>query len=321
LLAFSRRQQVQPRALDLNAAIANMRRVLVRLIGEDVDLRFEAQADLWPVRCDPAQLDQIVLNLAANARDALPEGGTLAIRTANARLSGPPPGAQLPLRPGEYVLLTISDDGVGIEPALLPRIFEPFLTTKQEGHGTGLGLATVYGIVEQSGGSIAVESASGRGTTFRIYLPRCRESRPAAAATQAGSRELPAATVLLVEDDEHVRAVTAGLLEALGCSVLEAGSGEQALELANRQEERIDLLLTDVVMPRMSGRELGERVAALRPGVAVLYMSGYAAELGEGRAALGPDAHFIQKPFGLDSLAVELSAALGGRARAPAPTA
>jgi PAS domain S-box-containing protein len=320
LLAFSRRQLIEPRPLDVNAALANMRRVLVRLIGEDVELVFEPQAGLWPVRCDPAQLDQIVLNLAANARDALPEGGTLSIRTANARLAGAPPAAQLPLRPGDYVLLAVSDDGLGIEPALLPRIFEPFLTTKREGHGTGLGLATVYGIVEQNGGSIAVESASGRGTTFRIYLPRCREPRPAAAAPLAAGRELPAAAVLLVEDDEHVRAVTAGLLEALGCRVLEAGSGEQALELAARREQRIDLLLTDVVMPRMNGRELAGRVAALRPGVCVLYMSGYAAEPGSRHAALEPGAHFIQKPFGLDALAAALQAVLGSAERS-APTA
>ncbi len=311
LLAFSRREPGEPRALDLNAAIANVRGVLVRLIGEDVDLRCEPEAGLWPARCDPAQLDRIVLNLAANARDALPSGGTLTIRTTNARLLSTPPGAQLPLRPGDYVLLEISDDGVGIEPALLPRIFEPFLTTKGEGLGTGLGLATVYGIVEQNGGSIAVESSPGKGTRFRIYLPRCREEEASAADTTAGSSQPPAAAVLLVEDDEHVRGVTAGLLDALGCSVLEADSAERALELAGGRERRIDLLLTDVVMPRMSGRELRDRIAALRPGLPVLYMSGYA-QLGGRHVALEPGARFIQKPFGIDALAAELKAALGG---------
>ena len=317
LLAFSRRQVIEPRALDLNAAVAKIRSVLVRLIGEDVDLRCEAEPGLWPVRCDPAQLDQIILNLAANARDAMPGGGRLSIRTANVRVLEAPAGAQLPLGPGEYVLLAVSDDGQGIASDLLPHIFEPFLTTKSEGHGTGLGLATVYGIVEQNGGSVAVDTAPGRGSTFRIYLPRCLDE-PQAATAVGGARACPGTVVLLVEDDERVRAVTASLLEELGCSVLAAGSPEQALELCQTPSRRIDLLLTDVVMPRVSGKELRQLIGALRPGIPALYMSGYAAEAITQHGVLAPGTHFIQKPFGIEALGAKLHEALGTR---PEPAA
>jgi PAS domain S-box-containing protein len=295
LLAFGRGQVLQPRVLDLNAALAEIGRMVRRLIGEDVELVTTPGADLGRVKADPAQLTQVVLNLAVNARDAMPEGGTLTIETANVDLDGRSEG----LPAGPYVLLSVTDTGCGIPQNIQEHIFEPFFTTKEKDKGTGLGLATVYGIVKQSGGAITVESEPGAGSTFRIYLPRV-EAAVAEAVPAAPVRFEPARaseTVLLVEDDAAVRGLTREVLEESGYRVLEAPGGFEALELAQAFDGRIDLLLTDVVMPRMNGRELARRLHAIRPATKALYMSGYAPGAIVNQGVLEPGLAFIAKPL------------------------
>ena len=310
LLAFSRKQIVTPRPLNLSVFLADTRKTLGRLIGEDVDLRFELGADLWPVRIDPSQADQVLMNLVVNARDAMPNGGKLTIETANVRVEEAYCRQHVGFRPGEYVLLAVSDSGVGMDRETLSHIFEPFFTTKAMGKGTGLGLATVYGIVTQNGGVVDAYSEPGRGTTFKVHLPRL----PDAAAASGTVEEAPLApgggTVLIVEDDEAVRRSTAAMLDALGFAVLVARGWREALALAGPEGESIDLLLTDVVMPEVSGKELGERMRALRPGLPVLYMSGYTANVIAHHGIVEEGVHFIQKPFTMDDLARGIQRAL-----------
>jgi len=306
LLAYSRRQVLQPEVLDLNVVVGEMDRMLRRLIGEDVELVTVLGKDLGRVLADPGQIEQVVLNLAVNARDAMPRGGRLTIETADAPgdPAGTPQGSSSP-----RVMLAISDTGVGMDDRVRSHLFEPFFTTKEVGKGTGLGLATVYGIVRQSGGAITVDSAPGRGSTFRVYLPRVEEAsfrRPSQGAPEGGAREggspePPAAHILLAEDEPRVRALTQRVLEARGYRVLAATDGAKALELASDQSVKVDLLVTDVVMPGMSGPDLARRLRESRPGLPVVYMSGYA-DQGLAHEAAATGGAFLSKPFETEAL-------------------
>jgi PAS domain S-box-containing protein len=305
LLAFSRRQILRPVALELNALVKSWETVLRRVMGEDCTVVLRPGEGVAPIRADPGQLEQVLLNLALNARDAMPRGGTLTVETYAGELTGDyarsHPGVAI--RPGPYVVLAVSDTGHGMDRDTLGHVFEPFFTTKGVGHGTGLGLSTVYGIVKQSDGYVWAYSEPGRGSTFKVYLPvtgtdATSPATPAPSPPQAGRGE----SVLLVEDDEGVRRMTRRALEEGGYRVLEAANGLAALELLTSTSGRIGLVLTDVVMPGMSGRDLADRIAELRPGTPVLFTSGYTDGEIVRRGLLHPEAAFIQKPFGPDAI-------------------
>jgi len=304
LLAFSRQQVMQAQVLDLNALVADTQNMLGRLLGEDIALVTRLDPALGAVKADPGQLEQVIMNLAVNARDAMPGGGKLTIETANAELDDTYVREHFPARPGSYVMLAVSDTGTGMSDEVQSHLFEPFFTTKEKGKGTGLGLATVYGIVKQSGGYIWVYTEPGHGTTFKIYLPRVagapaqRASGPKASPVGAGTE-----TVLLAEDEAAVRAVARHALERQGYTVLEASSGEAALDLAERHSGRIHLLLTDVIMPGMNGRALAQRLSELRPDLRVVYMSGYTEEAITRHGVLEPGLTYVQKPFTPEGLA------------------
>jgi len=304
LLAFSRQQVLAPRVLDVNTLVAGLERMLRRLIGEDVDLRAVLAADLGHVRADPAQLEQVIVNLVVNARDAMPHGGKLTIETTNVELDQEYFRDHVVVQPGRYVMLAVSDTGVGMDAGTKARVFEPFFTTKEKGKGTGLGLSTAYGVVKQSGGYIWVYSELGRGTTFKVYLPRvdaCVET-PASAPPEPVP-DLGAETVLVVEDQADVRRLTRKVLEMRGYTVLAAGEGTEALRVAERHEGPIHLLATDVIMPGMNGREVALLLSASRPEMRVLYLSGYADESIVRQGVLEPGLAFLQKPFAPDALA------------------
>ncbi|HVO12348.1 MAG TPA: ATP-binding protein [Vicinamibacteria bacterium] len=301
LLAFSRRQVISPAPSDLNALVTRLSRGLSRLIGEDVELRVEGAEGLWPVNVDPTQIDQVLLNLAVNARDAMPNGGMLTIEMANIRVDETFCRQHAAARPGDYVLLAVSDTGTGMDKETLSHAFEPFFTTKEK--GTGLGLATVHGIVEQNGGFVNAYSEPGQGTTFKIYLPRALEAGTPAAEAAEPPNYLGAGTVLVVEDEESVRRVTAELVQSLGYEVMTACSGDEAIELCEAHEPRIDVVLTDVVMTGTSGTELRDRLERLRPGIKILFTSGYATNVIAHRGILDKGVHFIAKPFGITHLA------------------
>ena len=301
LLAFSRLQVMQPKVLDLNTVVADMGKMLRRVIGEHIELILRYEPNLGRVKADPGQLEQVLLNLVVNARDAMPSGGKLAVETANLTLDTA--GAQrLPsLRPGSYVVLTVSDTGVGMDAETQSHIFEPFFTTKDHGKGTGLGLATVYGIVQQSGGNVTVYSQPGEGATFRVYLPCVEEP----ADRGSGVRPRPAMpkgseTILLAEDETEVRELVREALRRGGYAVLEARDGAEALRLAENYGGPIHLLLTDVVMPNLGGPDLAARLSASRPGLRVIYMSGYSEFIAAGHGGISPFAYFLQKPFGME---------------------
>jgi CheY-like chemotaxis protein len=285
--------------------------MLERVIGEDLELVVRTKSPLGCVRADPGQVVQILLNLAVNARDAMPVGGGLTIELADAEVDERRAALEPPLAPGRYVLLTVADTGAGMDPDTLSRVFEPFFTTKPSGKGTGLGLATVYGIVKQSGGFIFVDSELGRGTTFRIYLPRVDatpDELPAPIETPATGAARPGVRVLLVEDDPGVRGLMAELLEAAGYAVRVAGRPSEALSLAG--EAPVDLLITDVIMPEMSGRELARSLTERQPGLPVVFVSGYAGEALARHGGIGPFEWFLQKPFGEADLLQLVAAAL-----------
>ena len=303
LLAFSRKQVLDPRVFDLNTVVADVETMLQRLIGEDIELVSVLDPELEPIEADPGQLEQVLMNLVINARDAMPTGGKLTIETANVDLDAEYASRHLDVVPGPYVLLAVSDTGVGMEAETLRQIFEPFFTTKEEGKGTGLGLATVFGIVKQSGGDIHVYSEPSQGTTFKIYLPRTqapvdRVEPPVAGTKPARGTE----TVLLVEDEELVRSLERKVLEESGYTVLEALSANHALELAEQHDGVIDLLLTDVVMPQLSGRELADLLAPERPEMRILYASGYTADAITRHGVLEQGIAFLPKPLTPTSL-------------------
>jgi two-component system cell cycle sensor histidine kinase/response regulator CckA len=315
LLAFSRKQVLQPSRIDLNALVTRLERMLRRVIGEDVALVTRLGAGLWPILADPGQIEQVIVNLAVNSRDAMPDGGSLTLETGNVVLDEDYGRRYPEASSGDHAMLAVSDTGVGMDAATLSRIFEPFFSTK--GHrGTGLGLSTVHGIVRQSGGHLVPHSEPGQGTTFRIYLPRHagsdqvveRRAEPAAA-------RLRGETVLVVEDSPNVRKLVASLLVRRGHRVLQAGSAAEALQVAAGHPGPIDLLITDVVMPGMSGRQMAAELVAARPDLAVLYMSGYAEDTIVKEGVLQPGIEFIAKPFTNDSFARKVDEVLGRRAR------
>jgi two-component system cell cycle sensor histidine kinase/response regulator CckA len=309
LLAFSRKQMLAPKVLSIQSVVTEMEKILRRLIGEDVQLETSSVADLGLVKADRSQIEQVILNLAVNARDAMPEGGRLTIETANVDLDESFSHSSVMLSPGPYVMLAVTDNGCGMDVETQAHIFEPFFTTKEKGKGTGLGLATVYGIVKQSGGYVWVYSEPGRGTSFKVYLPRVwdEQTMPGRDRRIEGQR-LPQGTetVLLVEDEKGVRELAREYLEMTGYTVIEAENGHTALELAALHSGPIHLLMTDVVMPGISGRELSERVKTIRPEIRVLFMSGYTDQAVVHHGILETDAVLLQKPFTVAALAAKL---------------
>ena len=307
LLAFSRRQLLQPRFLDLNSLITDSAKMLEHLLGEDIELLTILDPELGPVKADAGQMDQVILNLAVNARDAMPQGGKLTLETRNVILDEDYAQQHLSLESGSYVALAITDTGCGMDAETLSRIFEPFFTTKEQGRGTGLGLATVYGIIRQSGGSIWVYSEPGRGTTFKIYLPRI-EGPVAESEETRGEPESPGGTeiLLVVEDDELVRKLTCEALRHYGYQVLEAANGGEALLACEKLQGPVSLMITDVVMPQMSGRELADRLHQLHPEMGVLYMSGYTDDAVIRHGLSDTAMFFLQKPFTPSALAIKV---------------
>ncbi len=315
LLAFSRKQILAPKVLNVHAVVTDLEKILRRVIGEDIELRTSSAADLWLIKADRSQIEQVIMNLAVNARDAMPTGGRLTIETENVEfdmsISNPP----TVLAPGKYVMLAVTDNGCGMDEKVQAHIFEPFFTTKEKGKGTGLGLATVYGVVKQSGGYIWVYSEAGRGTTFKIYLPRIEEESipaardrvPAVKVTPRGSE-----VILLAEDEKGVRELAREYLETSGYTVIVAENGREAIELASLRSGPIHLLMTDVVMPGMGGPELAERIKVLRPEIKVLYMSGYTDQAIMHQGVLQTGAVLLQKPFTLAVLASKLREMLAG---------
>jgi PAS domain S-box-containing protein len=305
LLAFSRQQVLEPRVLNLNVVVAETEKMLQRLIGEHIELATCLAADLGQVKADPGQIEQVMMNLVVNARDAMPEGGRLTVETCNAELDEAYAFQNAPTIPGRYVALLVTDTGVGMDVATQAHIFEPFFTTKEVGKGTGLGLATVYGVVKQSGGYIWVYSEPGIGSTFKVYLPRVdapveKSGVSSGESTPEGGTE----TILLVEDEDSLRTLTRTLLEQGGYTVLEANGGNEAMEIARQHGEPIDLLLTDMVMPGMGGTEVARNLVLIHPESKVMFMSGYTSFTRRGM--LDPDAILLQKPFTRDALLSKL---------------
>jgi len=309
LLAFSRKQMLAPKILNVQGVVAEMEKILRRLIGEDIQLETSSAPDLGLVRADRSQIEQVILNLAVNARDAMPHGGRLTIETANVELDSSYSHPPAVLSPGRYVMLAVTDNGCGMDAETQAHVFEPFFTTKEKGKGTGLGLATVYGVVKQSGGYVWVYSEPGRGTSFKIYLPRIEETAVPAGRDGKSETQIPqrgSETILLVEDEKGVRELAREYLASSGYRVIEAEDGHTALELATMHVGQIHLLLTDVVMPGISGRELAERVSQIRPGIKIIYMSGYTDQAVVHHGILQNDAVLLQKPFTLMTLAGKL---------------
>jgi PAS domain S-box-containing protein len=312
LLAFSHQQVMQPKVLDLGQVVVGMKRMLGRVLGEDIDLVLPEAPSACFIDADPGQIERVIMNLAVNARDAMPQGGRLTIDVAKLTI-GPVPGpARAGLEAGPYVVLAVGDTGTGMDTETRKRIFEPFFTTKEKGKGTGLGLASVLGIVEQSGGAIRVESAPGKGATFSVYLPAVAGGADSRAMpTQPGAALRGTETVLLAEDEPHVRATARSILRRCGYTVLEAQNAGEAILLCEQHGGPIDLLLTDIVMPYMSGRKLAERLAPLRPDMKVLYVSGYAGELVEHHGVASGSVPFLQKPITPEALARKVREVLG----------
>ncbi len=316
LLAFSRKQMLQPKVLNLNAVVESLVPMLERLIGEDIGLHTALDPALGSVKVDPGQVEQVIMNLAVNARDAMPDGGQLTLETTNIELDAAYTSQRAGARPGPHVMLAVTDTGHGMDEATRARIFEPFFTTKELGKGTGLGLSTVHGIINQSGGTIWVYSEPGKGTTFKIYLPRTADGVEGPSTGGAPARPaLGSETVLLVEDEDGVRNLIRDVLQARGYTVLEARHGIEALAVARRHQEPIDLLLTDVVMPRLGGPELAECLVARRPGIKVLYMSGYTERAVGHHHVLDPDAPYLQKPVTVEAISRRVREALDAPVR------
>ena len=298
LLAFSRKQVLQPKNLDLNAIVLGLEKLLRRLIGEDIEMRTVVSAGLGTIKADPAQVEQVLMNLVVNARDAMPKGGKMIVETSNVDLDKTYASEHISVKPGRYVMLAVSDSGTGMSPETIAHIFEPFFTTKGGTKGTGLGLATVYGIVKQSGGYIWVYSEPDNGSTFKVYFPRVDEQvEKDAQNTRNEKAERGSETVLLVEDDDAVRELAEVILTAQGYTVICANGPKSAEEIAGERADEIDLVLTDVIMPTMSGRELVKKLSAKNPKMRVLYMSGYTDNVIAQGGVLEEGLAFLQKPF------------------------
>jgi PAS domain S-box-containing protein len=311
LLAFARKQTAAPKVLELNATIENMLTMLRRLVGEHITLTWAPARKLWPVKIDPAQIDQILVNLVVNARDSIAEVGTISIETGNLIADDAYCSAHADLAPGEYIMLAARDSGCGMDKETLTNIFEPFFTTKEKGQRTGLGLATVYGIVKQNRGAITADSKLGEGTTFKIYLPRHEGQINTPAAEKSGrSATGGSETVLLVEDEPTLLEMTQFMLEKLGYTVLAATTPGEAIRLAHEKAGEIDLLITDVVMPEMNGRELAQRLVGFYPKLKQLFMSGYTADVIARHGVLESGIHFVHKPFSMNDLAGKVREAL-----------
>jgi len=317
LLAFSRQEMISPRLLNLNTLVKSVQKGLGRFIREDIRFEVRLAEGLWPINMDPTQVDQVIMNLIVNARDAMADGGLLEVETKNICLDAAFADEHPEIiREGNYVQLTVSDTGCGMSPETLQHIFEPFYTTKETGKGTGLGLATVYGIVTQNKGLVLAESTLGTGSTFKVFFPRCREEelqevvKERAEPVQARS----AATILLVEDEETVRQMTTDILAHGGYTTLVATTPQEAITICAKKDQQIDLLLTDVIMPEMNGKELSRQIESMRPGIKVLFMSGYAADIIPEAEATDAGTHFIQKPFNVQTLLDKIEERLhGGR--------
>jgi signal transduction histidine kinase/CheY-like chemotaxis protein len=312
LLAFSRRQMTVPRIVDLNELVRRIDKMLGRIIGEDIRLVMRLDLALPLVKVDPSHIDQVIMNLAVNSRDAMPEGGEISIETSCVQLTEEYLASHIDLRPGAYALLTVSDTGIGMDATTRTRIFEPFFTTKEKGKGTGLGLSIVYGIVKQNGGEILVYSEPGQGTVFKIYIPAAPDAVPAPlAATPEAAIEPARGTILLVEDEEQVRNLVRAMLVREGYRVLDYASATEALQTVRERSESIDLLLTDMVMPQMSGLDLAREVRGARPRIQVLFMSGYTDASVTGQGLITADTPFLQKPFTAAALRTKVRELLG----------
>jgi two-component system cell cycle sensor histidine kinase/response regulator CckA len=315
LLTFSRRQLIQPKKLDMNKIVGNMTDMLGRLLGEDISLQLNYAQSPATVEADAGMMEQVLLNLAVNARDAMPRGGQLAVRISVVEINEDHVARHLEARTGRFICVSKSDTGCGIPPENLPRIFEPFFTTKQIGKGTGLGLATVYGIVKQHQGWIEVESAVGKGTTFRIYIPyvgvaQAEAEKPATQIAVKGGTE----TILLVEDENPVRELVASILQNYGYNILQAATGAEAVEVWRKNKDKIAMLLTDLIMPGgMNGRELAETLWAEQPELKVLFTSGYSADIVGKDFKLESDTNFLQKPYHPHALALNVRRCLDGK--------
>ena len=311
LLAFSRNQVLKPEVVNLNRVLDDMKSMLMRLLPENIELVVRPAPALWKVEVDPGQIEQVVMNLVVNARDAMPRGGVLTLRTANAEIDPAQAERHIGARPGLYVMLSVTDTGSGMDPETQAKIFEPFFTTKEAGKGTGLGLSTVFGIVKQSGGSIRVQSEPGRGTSFDLYLPRIESPTGNLPRTMLGPvRSVRGETVLIVEDEEAVRNAARRILEAAGYTVLTAAHGYEALVLCEHLERPLDLLLTDIVMPQMSGREISHRLRERFSAMRTVFMSGYTDDTIAHHGVLDPDAFLVTKPFAAADLTRTIRAAL-----------
>jgi CheY-like chemotaxis protein len=310
LLAFSRREVLRARPVKLNEVVQSAARLLERLIGENISLGLKLSPTLGEIQVDPGHLEQVIVNLAVNARDAMPKGGKLTLETAEVVLDERYVRGHIGAKPGRYGMLAVTDTGHGMDEATQARIFEPFFTTKETGQGTGLGLATVFGIVKQSGGDVCVYSAPGRGTTFKVYLPRTEAPGAEADETPPAADARGNESILLVEDDAAVRAVARRALSEAGFRVLEAAHPEEALRLAGA--EPFDLLLTDVVMPQRTGPELAQALLATRPGLKVIYMSGYTGGALAHQGVVDAGAHYLPKPFTPAALVAQVRSTLDG---------
>ena len=311
MLAFSRKQVLSPRVLDLNATVNETVTMLKRLIGEDIELQVSSAKSLWAVRADPDQIVQVLMNLCVNARDAMPHGGKLTLATSNITVGEGGLENRAYVASGDYVMLSVADTGIGMSAEVQEQMFEPFFTTKESGKGTGLGLSTVYGIVKQSGGFIWVDSELGRGACFTIYLPVEKGPIAQVLSAQAEQRQRGTETLLVVEDEEALRESICDFMGGLGYKVLAADSGQQALSIASEHHGRIDLLVTDVVMPRMSGRNLSQMLARLRPDLKTIFMSGYIDDAIVRHGVVVEGVAFLQKPFGLSTLARKVREVIG----------
>jgi CheY-like chemotaxis protein len=303
LLAFSRQQVLRPETVDINSTVEGLRKMMRRLTGSDIELSLTLAPKLWTVAADPTELERVIMNLVLNSRDAMPGHGKLIIETANVIIDEDYASTHADTTPGPYVMISVTDTGAGMTRDVREKLFEPFFTTKEKGKGTGLGLPSVYGIVKQSGGFVWVYSEPGKGTTFKVYLPKSEETRSTSRNTPTRNRKIGSETILLVEDDDEVRSVATRILRRNGYRVLEAGNGADALRVCEEEDEPVDLIVTDIVMPEMNGPELAEKIREKQPDARILFTSGYTEDAVIRQSFLHPGEAFIEKPFTPASLA------------------